>query len=104
MRYRNIGEHRVWPTLIDEDTGRTLELDPGQECELADEVSDPYLEVPYLEVVGAQALLSDGLSTDDTDGAATIAGEAAEAVRAQLIAEVDAEKAKLAADEATLAQ
>jgi hypothetical protein len=99
MRYRNTGGHRVWPTLTDELTGRTLELDPGQECELADEVSDP-----YLEVVGAQALLSDGLSTDDTDGAATIAGEAGEAVRAQLIADVAAEKVKLAADEATLAQ
>jgi hypothetical protein len=43
MRYRNIGARRVWPTLVDESTGRTLELDAGDEVELSDELADPYL-------------------------------------------------------------
>lgn len=44
MRYRNTGGRRVWPTLTDEQTGRTLELDAGEEADLAAEVDDPYLE------------------------------------------------------------
>ncbi|MGD0386768.1 MAG: hypothetical protein ABSB73_11620, partial [Solirubrobacteraceae bacterium] len=68
----------VWPALVDELTGRTLELDAGQECELAGEVDEP-----HLEPVGA-----DEPRADDE----------------QLRAQIEAEKARLAADEAQLAE
>jgi hypothetical protein len=39
---------RVWTGLVNEETGSTLELEPGEECELslasADEDFDPYLK------------------------------------------------------------
>jgi hypothetical protein len=59
MRYRNVGSRRVWPTLADELTGHTLELDAGEECELASEVEDPYLEPVGADAASAQAVLSD---------------------------------------------
>lgn len=41
MRYRNVsGEHRTWPTLMNADTGRTLELDDGEDAEVAGDVTD----------------------------------------------------------------
>ncbi len=122
MRYRNIGERRVWPSLIDQQTGRTLELEPGQEGELSGEVGDPYLELVGADertagiegVEGAPGAATAGFRTGEAPGPdaghsedqaedVAAAEPDAEAVRAQLIAEVDAEKAKLAADEATLA-
>lgn len=41
MRYRNASnETRVWPTLVDATTGRTLTLPPDGEAEIDGEVSD----------------------------------------------------------------
>jgi hypothetical protein len=62
MRYRNTGEHRVWPTLIDLQTGRTLELDAGEEADLAAEVDDA-----YLEPVGAEVTLATSVSPTSDD-------------------------------------
>lgn len=46
MRYRNVSnETRVWPTLQDSATGRTLTLPPGGETEIDGFVIDPYLRV-----------------------------------------------------------
>jgi hypothetical protein len=65
MRYRNTGGPRVWPTLSDEQTGHTLELDAGQECELSGKVDDRYLEpVGADDVTPAQAVLSDEPAAD----------------------------------------
>ena len=117
MRYRNSGQRRVWPALTDELTGRTLELEPGQEGELSGEVQDRYLERVTAGIegvdgapgaatagfrIGEQPGPDAGHSEDQAEDVAAAEPEA-EAVRARLIADVEAEKARLAADEATLA-
>lgn len=44
MRYRNTSnEHRVWPTLRDAETGRTLTLPPGADAEVDGDVNDDRL-------------------------------------------------------------
>jgi len=123
MRYRNSGQRRVWPALTDELTGRTLELAPGQEGELSGEVQDRYLERVTAGIegvdgapgaatagfrIGEQPGPDAGHSEDQAEDVAAAAAEPeptaeAEAVRARLIADVEAEKARLTADEATLA-
>lgn len=49
MRFVNTDDvYRTWPHLVNEETGRTLGLEPGEECELklasADSDFDPYLK------------------------------------------------------------
>lgn len=46
-RYRNTDtQRRVWPSLQDPGTGRTLELDPGEEvvADFGDDLTDTYLQ------------------------------------------------------------
>lgn len=44
MRYRNADEHsRVFNHLTNPDTGATLELAPGEEVDLPDEIEDAHL-------------------------------------------------------------
>jgi hypothetical protein len=66
-RYRNTGERRVWPTLTDQATGRTLELAAGQEGELAGEVDDPYLD--RIDDPGTQPLGSVPFTVSTSDSA-----------------------------------
>lgn len=45
MRYRNVsGDHRIWPTLTNAETGRTLELADGEDAEIDGDVTDDRLE------------------------------------------------------------
>lgn len=45
MRYRNTSpEHRTWPSLVNAETGTTLELAPGETAEIDGDVNDPRLK------------------------------------------------------------
>jgi len=44
-------ERRIWPTLTNPATGRTVELAPGQQVELDVPVNDPYLQIVKVAVV-----------------------------------------------------
>lgn len=56
MRYQNIsGERRIWPWLKNADTGRTLELDPGESAEIDGDIHSPYLAPVQAETPEASA-------------------------------------------------
>lgn len=44
MRYRNTDRtERVWPALVNADTGTTLQLGPGEIAHVDGDVTDPWL-------------------------------------------------------------